>query len=150
MGFIKSNWGIIFSGCGLTIFAVTWGLFKFLRDHKFIKKVEYNELLKTRDNNLWKAKYNDLLKSKDVNICPDLKAGLEFNQEFGIYIDKKTNEKFCPICLDNKKIKTHLQEEMTKSGIIYTCGSCNKTFKDKEYKNREHQATLKQIENMYK
>ena len=128
MEFIKSNWGTIFSGCGVTLIIFILGLvfkpFKFFKTHKVIKSSEYNDLLKIKHN------YVDL---------DELKKGLSFNLEYSIYDDKITNEKFCSTCIDNKKVKIHLKEEITQCGNTYRCPVCRGFFTDKGYDRRVEQ-----------
>ena len=127
--FIKSNSSTIWSGCGvallLIIFWLIPKLIKFSRTHKIIEKSEYNDLIKIKSN------YIDADK---------LKNGLEFNHDSGIYIDKETDEKYCPTCLTNKKRRNHLQEEVTEYGDIYRCPVCPQIFTGKIYQRRLDEA----------
>jgi uncharacterized protein with PIN domain len=105
----------------------------FIKKYKIIKKSEYKALLKIKESSLDAEK---------------LKYGLEYNHQFGIYKDEKTGETFCPTCLTNNKVRTHLIEESTDFGETYKCPVCNQTYRDKRYWQRVNQANEKN-NNMY-
>ncbi|MBU3110297.1 hypothetical protein [Clostridium lacusfryxellense] len=115
-----SGWAVALIGLILTalLAPILKGLYKYIVSYKIIKRIEYEDLIK--------------IKNSVVNF----KIGLEYNQEFGIYIDKERNEKFCPTCLTDKGKKNHLSEETTQFGDKYKCPVCNQFFNNKEYRDR--------------
>lgn len=110
-----SGWGVALIGFLVTIIGTAYKLSK---TYKIIKKNEYDNLIKFKNN---------------FETVVDLKNGLEFNQEFGIYIDQKSNENFCPTCLTDKARRNHVREETGQFGTTYKCDVCNGFFYDKDY-----------------
>ncbi|TGE38696.1 hypothetical protein E4K67_04200 [Desulfosporosinus fructosivorans] len=127
--YIKQHPEVIWSGCGVAFVLFMIPIFKFLfeyiKTHMIINKSEYEKLIKTGLNFV------------DIN---ELKSNLEFVNEFGIYMNSQTNEKFCPTCLTNKKVLNHLTESMTEFGLVYHCHVCPQYFRDKGFNQRMDQA----------
>jgi len=129
--FFTSNSSVIWSGWGVALVIFIIGLISktiiFFNTHKIIKKSEYNDLIVAKNNTI------------DVE---QLKSGLEFNLDFGIYIDNETNEKFCPTCLTDKGKKNHLKEETSEYGTTYKCPICPQFFSNEEYEQNVEQARM--------
>ena len=123
--YIQSHPEVIWSGFGIFVLGVIYSMIKFFLTLTIIKKSEYNSLLK--------IKYNTI----DVE---ELKSGLEFNNELGIYIDMKSKEKICPTCLTDKKKKNHLKETTHDVGIYYQCRVCHQSFESMEFQQKLDQA----------
>lgn len=102
---------VVWSGIGLCIFSVAFGLFKFLK-----KKFDQHYKI---------VKINEYV---DVE---QLKKELTFDN--GIYVKNGTTEKFCSLCLDSNKQLIHIIEKKTTNGTIFQCYHCGKVYLGSDY-----------------
>ena len=127
---------VMWSGFGVSIIVLIISflifmlkyLFKYVSTHTIIEKNKYEKLIKIEKNFV------------DID---ELKKGLEFVNEFGIYTNSETDEKFCPTCLTNRKLLNHLTEEITEFGMVYHCHVCPQDFRDKEFYQKMKQEKKK-------